>query len=762
MEKINENPKISSFVPLTYSRILNSTPLNLKNLVENFQLDIEIDAEGIPGYTKSPPLPAFLSKSYDQTKPEFVYNYPPIGPIPKFFECIICEQEGPHYHDINCTKPFESSLYLTESGVEKYSKPAGTSYKLVVKKRGQKKVVSLNAKSLRYPNSVILKYENENKTYTNIQISKNGTINIKSANFKNKSLESDLYSKINEVEPCEIGEGYTYMIFSQFNLYPKEYQDKLFINLDAVHLNLWETPLFKKKIGSKNYFTIGKIKYDIEKYRYNSGTITTKSNKQTNPFIQFDIMVLPFKVGVIIYKRGAVQMRLTYNTESMDIRKENPLEINLLKDVYTFLKQLFEILIVNSSETNFPIIVNEIEKEKKGILNMVDKMQPRVCHNRKGRELQPVPYSFKGVCPMENYYVRPEGKKRPDGLYEPCCYKIKKSGPDSITAIQERYRNGFSEDIPDPDILSAVYTPGTKTIESRRFKGLNDFTVDQLLDSLEYFGYIGKKSTFKKSKKKIIPFEQFSYGKYLLEKSIFVSIPIDTIRVFLYFEPNGESFFMNTNSEISESELSFIPSLAGTVLDGYYLVSSNPSYDEESIFYPFDIVQFKGRDVTKNEYKSRFEMLLYTIDIINTVPGTLTISTNFDETVITETNTFLLFIPLNSTYTPGKVNKRVHINIIQNPYISLNVKSFRGNRWKVNFEGKSIPETLLPQNENSIEIPVVFTKDIKDNDIILFKINTNKNGRINHNKPLLPVEKIDSHINDYTDITNMLAFIQTV
>ena len=279
---------------------------------------------------------------------------------------------------------------------------------------------------------------------------------------------------------------------------------------------------------------------------------------------------------------------------------------------------------------------------------------------------------------------------------------------------------------------------------------------------MEYFGYIGKKSTFKKSKKKIIPFEQFSYGKYLLEKSIFVSIPIDTIRVFLYFEPNGESFFMNTNSEISESELSFIPSLAGTVLDGYYLVSSIPSYDEESIFYPFDIVQFKGRDVTKNEYKSRFEMLLYTIDIINTVPGTLTISTNFDETVITETNTFLLFIPLNSTYTPGKVNKRVHINIIQNPYISLNVKSFRGNRWKVNFEGKSIPETLLPQNENSIEIPVVFTKDIKDNDIILFKINTNKNGRINHNKPLLPVEKIDSHINDYTDITNMLAFIQTV
>ena len=39
--------------------------------------------------------------------------------------------------------------------------------------------------------------------------------------------------------------------------------------------------------------------------------------------------------------------------------------LHILKEVYTFLKQLFEILIENSSETNMPIIVNEIEKERK-------------------------------------------------------------------------------------------------------------------------------------------------------------------------------------------------------------------------------------------------------------------------------------------------------------------------------------------------------------------------------------------------------------
>jgi len=759
MNILNEKPVITPFIALTYSRIINiSSPiqntniLNLQNLVENFQLDIELDNHNVPGYIRTPNLPAFVAKSYNQTQPEFVYNYPPIGPIPNYFECVICEHVGPEYHDINCTKPFESSLYLTQDGVEKYKKPVGTSYKLIVKKKGQKKVVSFDSRSQRYPNTFVLKYENENKTYTNIQISKNGTININSANFKNKSVERDLLKKINEIGlDFRITNGYTYMMFSQFNLYPKEYQDELFINLDAVHLNLWQTPLFKIKIGSKNYFAIGKLKYHIENYRYNSGDITTKLNKPSNPFIQFDILIEPFKIGILLYKRGAVQMRLTYLKEKNDI----PLSIDTLKEVYNFLKQLFEILIINSSQTNFPIISTQIEKEKKGILNMIDGGQPKVCHNRKGRELQPVPYSFKGVCPMEGFYVRPQGVKRPDGLYEPCCYKIKKSGADSLAAIQERYRSGFSEGIPDPDTLSAVYIPGTKTVESRRFKGLNDFTQQQLLDSLEYFGYIGKQNTFKKSKKKsVLTFQRFSYSNLNNNTDcLFVNIPIDTIRVFLVFESNGESYFMNTNFETSESGIPFIEELAGTVMDGFY---------EEDLFYPYDILEFKGKNVTKNTYKKRFEMLLYSIDIINTVPCSLTLSTNFDDSLIKENDTFSISIPLNSVYTPGKINKKVETNYIQNPYISLNVKHFRGNRWKVKFENKSIDENILPQHEHSVQIPVIFTNKngVEDNDIIIFQINTNKNGIINYNLPLIALEKVSEHINEYSDIVNILEFLK--
>jgi len=763
MNKLNETPKISSLVHLTYGRILNNilkkntVAFDLKKLVENFTVDTIV--------------PGFISKSYDQNVPEFVYNYPPIGPIPEFFECIICEEIGPHSHDINCTRPNESSLYLTEKGSLVYNKPTGTSYKLLIKKRGQKKVVSTNVKSGRFPGFVILKYENENNTFTTVKIGKNGAINISSGNFVNKRLEPDLVKKINqtdalldkkEVYHIDPSISSTYIINSQFNLYPKE--EKVFINLDAIDLNLWKTPLFKTKINTIYYFVIKRKKYIIENYHYNSGNDATKSNKQSNPYIQFTMILNePFKINIQIYKRGAVQMRLMYTTEDFETRIRNPLQLDTIEEVYVFLKELFTILIINSSETNFPIIVSEIEKERKGILNMVDKGQPQVCHNRKGRELRPVPYSFYGVCPMENHYVRPEGKKRPDGKFEPCCYKIKKSGPDSISAIEQRYREGFNENIPDPDTLSAIFIPGTKIIESRAFKGLNMLTEKQLLDSLEHFGYIGKKPLFKNKQTVFtsLPFEKFSFSsKGVYPKDVlFISIPIDTLRVLLYFDENGTSYFINERGETLPSSISqILPELFETVIDGYYDF-------EENIFYPFDIITFKGTDITKNTYKMRFDILIYALEIINLVKSSLILSTNFDdsyEEIAHEEKSFIIFIPLNSVYTPGSINKHVKINVsLQEKVISLNVQHLHGNRWKIHFNGKTIPEVLLPQHEKSIKIPIVFTtqNNVKDDDIILFKINTNTNGLINYNVPLLPIEKINSHIIDYNDILNILEFL---
>ena len=81
MNTLNENPKISSLVHLTYGRILNNSTkkeevIDLKKLVEKFKLNKN-------------DIPAFISKSYDHHNPEFVYNDPPIGPIPEYFECVM-------------------------------------------------------------------------------------------------------------------------------------------------------------------------------------------------------------------------------------------------------------------------------------------------------------------------------------------------------------------------------------------------------------------------------------------------------------------------------------------------------------------------------------------------------------------------------------------------------------------------------------------------------------------------------------------------
>jgi len=780
---LNENPEISSLHPLTYSRLLNNidqskekniksqyTFLNLKKLVQNFKLDINEKLN----YIKKPPRPAFVSKSYYQNNPEFSYNYPPKGPIPLYFECIYCEQEGPQFHLEDCKKPFESSLYLTEAGEKKYSKPVGTSYKLIVKKRGQKKIISTSVKNQRFSDNVELVYENENETHTIVKIGKNGVINIISANFENKSIISDILKKINETGAINESEyhsdvfkidkdtTYTYIILAQFNLYPKEHT-LFYINLNAINLNLWDTPLFKQKINGKTYFKIGSKKYQIENYRYNSGNIISKSNKQTNPFIQFDIILQHFKVGVLIYKKGAVQMRLSYLDKKFEQKIDHPLTLDTLSEVYLFLKQLFKILIQNSSETEYPIIVNEIVPEKKGIRNMVDGKQPLVCQNHKGYELRPVPYSFYGKCPMDNYYVRPEGKKRPDGKFEPCCYKIKKTGQDSIETINNNFINGYKS-IEDPDTHSAVFTPGTKIVESRRFKGLNDLTQTQLLDSMEQLNYIGKQSKFKKNKEIELIFEHLSYinKKDNLKNVLMTPIPIDTIRVILSFNENGISTFINTLQQTSESGLSKIKELSGTIMDGYLDT-------EEEVFYPFDIPFFKGEDICKKIFKYRFDTLMYCLEIINNAPGTLTLSTNFDdsiENILDEENTFILFIPLNSIYTIGKINKSVRIwtPLIDNNYtISLNVNHLKKNRWKVSINSKSINSIILPQKEDSIEIPVIFINKnkIEDNDIILFKINLNTNGIINNNKPLLPIEKLSSHINDYSDIINILEYIHS-
>jgi hypothetical protein len=269
---------------------------------------------------------------------------------------------------------------------------------------------------------------------------------------------------------------------------------------------------------------------------------------------------------------------------------------------------------------------------------------------------------------------------------------------------------------------------------------------------MENHGYIGKSSKFRlKKSNSDLQFEKFTplISTQQIKNTLMTSIPNDTLRAFLEFDNNGKSKFINDTQE-TVSGLEKIPQLAQTVIDGFL-------DESEEVFYPFDIPVFKGNQIAT--FKKRFETLMYTLDLINDNSETLILSTNFDDSIenlLAEQENFIIFIKLNSEYTPGSINKNVKIwkTATDDIFISLNIHEYRGNRWKVDIDSQKIPEVLLPQREKSIEIPVVFTKSLHDNDIVLFKIN------LNNNKPLLPIEKLSRHINDYTDIVNILESIK--
>ena len=841
MDILNKSPKISLLTPTIYSMLVNNIDinkekniksiynfLNLQNLSTDFSLDsIENNTTG------------FISKSYYQSNPEFAYNYPPKGPIENNFQCINCKQIGPEYHMSECRRPFDSSLVLTFEGSSNYpGRNEGTSYKLLIKKRGQKKNISSSIKSERFSDNLELIYQNPNLAHTIIRIAKNGSINIISASFDNDNIGTQVINKINKTNALNIDEynkiypkkskftidpelTYKYIIAGQFNLYPKKDPDIFYINLQAVNINLDQTNIFKKRINNNDVFMVDKVDnyYIINKYIYNQGELS-KTNKPTNPYIQIILInpkILDIKINVMIYTRGAIQLRASYiNPKNHD----KPLEYSILNKVYIFLKSLMESMIINSSDTEYPIILSEKEKVKK-ISNAVDGKQPQTCQNRKGYEIRPVPYSFYGTCPIEGYYVPPRGNKRNDGKFEPCCVKLTEydtiggklvpknlkssKSPDTLARYQKILKSGypddeidkFNETVPDAND-SAIYKPGTKILESRKFKGLSTLSIPFLKDCIKSSGYVKEENIFTKQfnenynlfktnvwkdytnltnsyKLMIQGVETLTISNFdKLTTSAHIITPIynGTLNVLLFFNQKGESFFINLNMDISESGLPIINNLSNTIIEGYLYPFEKPNF----IFYPVDIIYFKKINITDKPYyipgnkNNRFDSLMYACNLMES--STLAIETLFDLDIFYSKNFLsdpevygLLFIPYDKIYTPGKINKNVLLWTepnIENKNIALNVYRKSKNKVSIKIDSKKIDSSLLPQIDDTIEINVKFLDDngIVDNDLVLFKINVNKIDKtINYKKPLIPLEKINYKINDYFDVINILQSI---
>ena len=807
MDSLNKNPIISELIMSRYSMLINKNflgkeapnVLNMEKLVIDFPLDITWNNGVITKTT----VPGFISKSLHQiqnlnknNKEEVNYKYPPNGPIETDFTCIYCEKNGPDYHKINCKRPFNSSLVLTKTSSRFPGAEKNTSYDLIVKKSGQKKVASKRARNEIFADNIELFYQYSDETKCIIRISKNGNINIISADYNDIDLPSIIVNKINEVpdaltEPFKIKTSYSYMITGQFNLFPLIYHDKLLINLNILNNNLWEIPLYKSQINSKNVFMIkinNKIThYIVNNYNYNSGEDRSRSGKLTNPFIIFNITSpddLNVKYSVMIYQRGSVQMKASY------INKENITSKLSLENVSYFLRTLLGNLIIYSDESNYPLISESIETIKKSKINNMIKLtsknkpeQPQVCQNRGGskggNDIRPNPYSFYGICPMPGYLSIPGGVLRKDGLYEPCCKSVSKTGQFTYDYYAKLILNGFQ--VPKPDNLSAVYIPGTKIQEPRGFVGLKNMTKKQIIDFLDEYGYIGNSiinsfdnnSSFKTSVltsmsqlvftpkiKQILTeslFDKFTENVYLLTPIFDKTIPVK-----LYIDNLGVSYFINQNNGVSIAKIEEVKNLSNTILDGYLA--------ENQDFYAIDVIYYKGTNISNlayynKEQKSRNAVLLNTVNFLKDKIQDFNIITNFDLNIVQgakfyaddpEVNS-LLFIP----YSNGTMllwNETINNDVL----ITLDVNHISENRYSISLENKFFPPELLLQGpSHDIQLPKVFTnKLLKNGKILLLKINLNLiNNKIERVKPFTPIESRTIHINTYSQAKVILESI---
>jgi len=815
---LNEEPIISQLKPLQYSMLINkdkenkSTVLDLKKLIEEFRLDINSNYE-------PKQLPAFVSKTYYEIqnlnkidKSDFSYNYPPEGPIENDFKCLYCKKVGPDYHDIYCKRPFKSSLVLDNPSSRFPGAEKSTPYDLLVKKAGQKKVVSKHIRSEKFTDSVQIKYKNTKEQNAEIRISRNGTINIISAAIGDNTLDTFIVSRINETNAVKTppfkmnpSQSYRYLIGAQFNLFPEEMNKDFLINLNTINNNLWKLPLFKSINNGKTIFIISDgTFYYVTDYNYNSGEQYSRSNKLTNPFIQFHLIepARPnIKIHVQVYIRGSIQLKASY-VDAND--RSVQLDYFVLEDVYGFLSKLFEALIIYSHESEYNIIETEIKSQKKfeDVPNMVPRnyglptekpiKKPKMCHNRGkagGHDLRPVPYSFNGVCPEQGYYVAPRGIKRPDGKFEPCCYKIKKDGQDSKKRINEMLINGYpdlaaetySESIPFhgtvernfKDSDSAVFIPGTKIIENRAFPGLKNLSKQQLISCIKERGLIRKPNVFDLPISTKLPSMNFEKIKTLSSLEIFTKenfmvTPVnnETIRVKLYFDSSGKSYFINTFGDVSESGISILPELEQTTIDGYLY-----PFPEQFTFYPFDITVYIEKDISSLDFfkptNSRFFYLNEAINTIKLAKKKLNVELTFDLNIISGSRNYLeslpditslLFIP----YT-GK-NLRIWNDIKQTFTVDLDISFISDNRWKIlDRGGIKIKNDLYKKGDNTIiELPVKFTKFLKGTtSTVLFKININKiTLKVVEKNPFLPIEQIDGPVSSYEEINAILESIK--
>ena len=423
----------------------------------------------------------------------------------------------------------------------------------------------------------------------------------------------------------------------------------------------------------------------IESIRMHSGVDkeTGVVGKTRSLTIQIKHKEYPYlKNTFVINSKGGVNFSSSIETSEknnlLEVLKDEETPVQERKEIRKYLKVLNKQYLQNFINEIKPyfedlykqtgVLSTQVVKQKKStITNMRREYtgEPILCRSTHPT-LRPEPYSFYGICPRVTstgvqYMPIPQGKKdnAKGGWYIPCCQSLTsgKGGKKlSVDRYKEYLRLGFpmmdgsGREIPvngkleseeyeigNPDVMGAVYRPGTTELESRRWVGLQYRSWDQLLNCVknsgdQYWDLLLQQFKIKEIqsvqtipslvRNKILSLagvdqSPFVFYNILSRRSItelqsdpyfLYNIPPSTNNAIMYISLNGTVYVFD-NRNIWTCPGKSNPSLKGTLLSGWVRV------DEKVRFYPQDICSLRGKKVNtlpyfdRNNQNNRFEKI---------------------------------------------------------------------------------------------------------------------------------------------------------
>ena len=763
---------------------------DMEKLAQQFPIDVTFDKKKRQIVDSGGP---FKSKSYSYEKSEedlFTYFYPPKGPIPFGATCSICEQNGTKYHLTTCDFPYPDSLILNKQGAKDYLEQYPQTDKklkdIVNQPYSDFYELDLHGEKKEFRNVIILSYESNNKRVS-IRISRNGVINIIHAPPEEKDIAQQVINRINQTKALKL---------SQYHkVYPESTKYKFRPSISRVDAMQGRFRMFPRDEGylipldklnevlSKKYIKDDELTYKtiskpIVDYTYTSGTGTDK-----NPKISFKIVIEPIKINVIIFQRGAVQLDASLCNQK-DVRKgwcDTIGKSNVTERYLSIVYDLLNLIL----DKEIPRLLQKEELKIRGIQNMVTgpKTAPLVCHDRPNRKVRPVPFTFTGKCPEEDQILLPQGMKRPDGLYEPCCYKAVKTKKDKL--YKQLYKGFPNEKEADEfnihpgkvtgmtyidkgkmvnDIGSAVFIPGTQTRQSRAFKGLVNLDKNQLMNCIElhrpdffdfkpqivtrnilneYTNLINKTQPEFIYQHPILLRKKDINDKFTKMSFTVTSIPNKSTAALLFITRNGDSFIINEKLDVARFELDREVDLKGI---GSTLLEARvePIKNKKVNVIVYDVIYFKSQSFKRYTFDRRYTTLKDVQALLKHPNLSFAL---YDTNLIQGSKAFLSkrdislkFLPLDSFYQLG-INNNVLLwehPMGQSSHITAKIKPIDNtNQWNL-----FVNDTQLEKPFDKVKIPVKFTREHRliENDLVTFGFKFS-NKSLNIKNPLVPLSK---------------------